>query len=278
MARWAAPLSGPIAALLVANLISGAVCADETPGPSAGAARAEPAAGAQAEREREALILRDRAFELFKEERYRDALPLLERAQELSRAPRHLFNLATAHHWLGQCASARDYFEQYLRAEPAGQGAAAARAALDELYQRCGREPVPAAPPAAPPTATLIRGLRVPAPPPPAPPPDHALSWSLIGVGVALGAASAASLVLMERSEADVEARARRAPVDGWTPEARALLRNGDRYATLSVAFGVTAVACVGAGVSLQLLAPSRTESFSVSLGGAPALHYRARF
>jgi tetratricopeptide (TPR) repeat protein len=253
--------------------------------------RPEAARDASAPNEREALELRDRAFELFKAKRYAEALPLLERAQASSRDPRHLFNLATAHHWLGQCASARDYFERYLREAPTGPGAAEAGAALDELYQRCGRAPVAQAPASAPvppatATPTLIRGLRVRVEPPVRRPlepasvaaADHALSWSLIGVGVALGAASAASFVLMQRTEADVEGRVRRAPVDGWSPEARALMRNGDRYATLTAAFGVSAIACAGAGVSLRLLAPSRAESVSVSLDDGPAVQYRTRF
>jgi tetratricopeptide (TPR) repeat protein len=284
MACWAASLSRSSAALLLAPVLLAQLLS-----PSAAASPLErprqpssvPARNDADAREQEALGLRDEAFELFKQQRYAEALPLLERAQALSQAPRHLFNLATAHHWLGNCASARHYFERYLSEAPAGAGAAEARAALDELYQHCGREPLFPAPAelpgASPAVPTLARGPRVVVPlaHPRAPPRDHALSWSLIGVGVALGAASAASLVLMKRTEADVEERVRRAPVDGWPREARALLENGDRYATLAAAFGVTAVACVGAGVTLELLAPGPSESLSLSLGG---VQYRARF
>ncbi|MET0414002.1 MAG: hypothetical protein ABW217_22020 [Polyangiaceae bacterium] len=263
--------------MLLVGLLCPSLYANDTP-----ARAGSPAAESdEAASEREALRLRDEAFELFEQRRYAEALPLLERAHALSRAPRHVFNLATAHHWLGHCPSARDYFERYLREEPDGPGADQARAALDELYQRCGHarafpEPAPASP-------TLVRGLRVAAP---LPAPVVALSarepnvlaWSLIGVGAALGIASVSSLLLMERAEHDVEQRARRAPDDGWTPEARALMKNGDRYATLSAAFGVSALACVGAGVTLQLLAASETEAVTVSLGGGPLVQYRTRF
>lgn len=272
--------------MLLVGLVCPALYANDTPAPRASDTAASPsprAEGADAANEREALRLRDEAFELFEQQRYAEALPLLERAHVLSSAPRHVFNLATAHHWLGHCPSARDYFERYLREEPQGPGAAAAHAALDELYQRCGRvsvlphfEPTPASPPplraphivAAAPAPSVAAPMRSPS----------VLAWSLIGVGAALGVASVSSLVLMERAEHDVERRARRAPEDGWTAEARALMKNGDRYATLSAAFGVSALACVGAGVTLQLLAPSDGEAVTVALGDAALVQYRARF
>jgi tetratricopeptide (TPR) repeat protein len=274
---WGRPSTLPSAAVLLVGLLCPPLYANDTP------ARAVLPAAASAEvaNEREALSLRDLAFELFEQQRYAEALPLLERAHALSRAPRHVFNLATAQHWLGHCPSARDNFERYLREEPDGVGAEQARAALDELYQRCGRATV--LPQPAPASPTLVRGLRVAAPPPapvaaaPAREPS-VLAWSLIGVGAALGVASVSSLVLVERTEHDVEQRARRAPDDGWTPEARALMKNGDRYATLAAAFGVSALACVSAGVALQLLAPSGAEAVTVSLGRGPLLQYRARF
>lgn len=286
MARRHAPLSRPSATLLLVALLCPPLYANDTPANSESPVVAESGADSN---EREALRLRDEAFELFEQQRYAEALPLLERAHALSRAPRHVFNLATAHHWLGHCPSARDHFEHYLREEPDGPGADQARAALDELYQRCGHEaasalpvePVPLEPAAVSPT--LVRGLRVTVPPrapvvaTPAREPS-VLAWSLIGVGAALGVASVSSLVLMERAERDVEQRARRASDDGWTPEARALMKNGGRYATLSAAFGVSALACVGAGVGLQLLAPSATEAVTVSLTGGPLVQYRARF
>jgi tetratricopeptide (TPR) repeat protein len=277
-----ARLSGPSATLVLVGLHCPSLYANDTP------AHVEPPAGVESRQdadEREALRLRDEALALFEEQRYAEALPLLERAQALSAAPRHLFNLATAHHWLGHCASARHYFERYLRAEPDGAGADEARAALDELYQRCGSEeanaaplappaPVDPSPPREPPVVVVAPAARVAAPARE----TNALAWSLIGVGAALGVASVSSLVLVQRAEHDVEQRARRAPEDGWTPEARALMKNGDRYATLAAAFGVSAVACAGAGVLLQLLAPSDSETISVSLGETQLVQYRARF
>jgi tetratricopeptide (TPR) repeat protein len=271
----------------VASLVCAPAYPDE-PAPSAGPrdARQAIADTDPAANEREAMRLRGRGLELFNAQQYAEALALFERAHALSSDPRHLFNVAAAHHWLGHCERARTHFEQYLRVAPAGAGADEARAALGELYERCGREPVESAPsaalhePAASPT--LIRGLPIVVAPPPAEQPsssaDHALAWSLIATGVALGVASATSYILMERTEDELELRVRRAADDGWPPEARALMKNGDRYATLTAAFGVSAVACVGAGITLRLLAPSRAESLSLSFGDTATVRYRARF
>lgn len=75
--------------------------------------RIEPKIDANAEE------LYRRGVAQYKAEQYADAVVSFEAAYRISQAPRLLYNLGTAHRKLGHLQDAIDFFDEYLKREPA---------------------------------------------------------------------------------------------------------------------------------------------------------------
>ncbi len=77
------------------------------------APKVEPKSEANAEE------LYRRGVAQYKAEQYADAVVSFEAAYRISQAPRLLYNLGTAHRKLGHLQDAIDFFDEYLKREPA---------------------------------------------------------------------------------------------------------------------------------------------------------------
>lgn len=97
----------------------------------------------------------------YRAEQYSDAVVSFEAAYRISQAPRLLYNLATTHRKLGHLQDAIDFFDEYLKREPAIEPD---RRSAVEGYLRELRAQLQAQ------TATL-HVSSPPPPPPPSPPP-----------------------------------------------------------------------------------------------------------
>ena len=257
-------------------------------------ARAEPSPASTetgsaetADPQGQAEALLEQAKELFRKGQYREALPLIESAPELTQAPRFLFNLGALHHKLSECVPARDYFEQYLQQDPAGEGRAAALSALEELRARCPAQ-VTVAPAALAvvPAAALLPPVPLPVE---APPPREPLerSWApspraavLLGIGAAAGIGALASLAARGHAQSELDALGAQVARQGDTWDAHEARRhelaaNARLYRGLSLGLGVACAAFVGAGTTVWIVEAEQAAG-ERSLGAG--VTYRGRF
>lgn len=275
----------------------------------------EAGVGSESSAEERALALRERGRELVLAKDYAGAVPLFEEAYALTGAPRYLFNLGMAHHWLFHCELARGYFEEYVRRDPEGEGRSQADSALEELYAQCGHAPAGESVPgigtasSGYPSTQSADGVHSPAPAADAtsmkparliPRPDtdaaggsgrRSAVWLLWGAGGAAALAGITSGLLMLRTERDLDALrslpsetelSRSSVRSSWTEVAEreedALMANGKRYETMMLAFGLGSLALIGAGVTLRLMDDDGGVAFAVSPDGGPSLSYRGAF
>ena len=103
------------AALTVALLwsLGSAASVAAAPGGAKPAPRAESTLDPQAEE------LYRRGVAQYRAEQYSDAVVSFEAAYRISQAPRLLYNVATTHRKLGHIQDAIDFFDEYLKREPA---------------------------------------------------------------------------------------------------------------------------------------------------------------
>lgn len=103
------------------------------PAAAQGTVRTAPKVDPKSEANAEELYRRGVAQ--YKAEQYADAVVSFEAAYRISQAPRLLYNLGTAHRKLGHLQDAIDFFDEYLKREPAieAQRRAAVEGYLIEL-------------------------------------------------------------------------------------------------------------------------------------------------
>jgi tetratricopeptide (TPR) repeat protein len=217
--------------------------------------------------ERRARELLEEARCLFEAGDYRGSITRLEEAQKLTGSPRFLFNLGVAYHWLGDCERARDYYEEYLRRGPSEGGASQARAALrGYLYPKCGQSGIKQSLGAAPHHTD----------------PRRWVMWSALGTGAVLAVATGVSGVLLNQTQSDFDALVRRSEGPGgeaWnTRQGAALVHEGKRLETLTLVFGVSALALLGTSTGLWLLEPREDISMSLGADGSPRLLLQGSF
>lgn len=239
------------------------------------------------------------------------SIPLLERAYAETGWHGCLLNLGMAHHALGRCPAARDYYERYLDVEPYDERRAEVEAALHELLQHCAPEPASLDVSPAENASDIIAAL------PPSvqhesgdsAPPERqsasrggvsaagelrtsssaasngassARSWALAGVGLA-GASAVGALAMLVYGER-LEQRARHLAARGQNPEndatAREVDADGQRANALALGFGLGALALLGTSAAVFLLDSEGEGAVSFASAGASAgmLTYSARF
>lgn len=241
------------------------------------------------------------ANDLYSAGRYLEAVALYARTHALSGEPALLFNIAQCHRKLGDCVSARDAFEQYLKLEPAP--APAARGWLGELSEECrtsASAPLAAARPSqggrvhstVPEAVFSARSERTDLPPPTAEPSAWAtrrvIAWSLVGAGVLTAGVTVWMGVEAEAANEQQEQLALEL-VDSserWDGRGPGLMEREARYDALTVGFGLASLALSGVGVGLLMVDdnprggsstgpashPPPTVAVSVAPDGARAL------
>ena len=80
---------------------------------------AKPAPRAESTLDPQAEELYRRGVAQYRAEQYSDAVVSFEAAYRISQAPRLLYNLATTHRKLGHLQDAIDFFDEYLKRQPA---------------------------------------------------------------------------------------------------------------------------------------------------------------
>ncbi len=80
---------------------------------------AKPAPRAESTLDPQAEELYRRGVAQYRAEQYSDAVVSFEAAYRISQAPRLLYNLATTHRKLGHIQDAIDFFDEYLKRQPA---------------------------------------------------------------------------------------------------------------------------------------------------------------
>jgi tetratricopeptide (TPR) repeat protein len=121
------------------------------PAGAQGTVRTAPKVDPKSEANAEELYRRGVAQ--YKAEQYADAVVSFEAAYRISQAPRLLYNLGTAHRKLGHLQDAIDFFDEYLKREPAieAQRRAAVEGYLIELRaEQNAKNAANAPPPPAP--------------------------------------------------------------------------------------------------------------------------------
>jgi hypothetical protein len=206
----------------------------------------------------------------------------------LTQAPRFLFNLGALHHKLSECAPAREYFEQYLQQEPAGEGRAAALSALEELRERCPAQAAAVAPAslALAPAPAAVAPVLAPVRNAPAPEPLER-SWApspraavLLGIGAAAGIGALASLAAHGHAQSELDTLGAQVARQGenWDAhEARRseLAANARLYRGLSIGLGAACAAFVGGGTTVWIL---EAQGGAGARSLAAGVTYRARF
>jgi tetratricopeptide (TPR) repeat protein len=279
-----------VGAAWVAALYCGRALAGDPPtssvGPAdVGALDAPPTESAE-EAAARASKLEDEAFEEFGKGNYQQAAEILKRGYAIAHDPTFLFNLGVAYHWLGECETARDYYEQYLQREPRGEYADQAKEALEALYGKCGQPAQPPGPESPAPTPVpTSTGVSVPpfdtAPPVPVPS-NHKPAWqaiaapTLIGVGVATTFATILTLVKSREALDEYNARLLEFRVNDL--EAQALDRHEQRYRELSIGFGVASGVLLGAGLGLLFADLGSGNSVGITGNGQAGITYRSQF
>jgi len=86
---------------------------------AAAQAAAKPAPRAESTLDPQAQELYRRGVAQYRAEQYSEAVVSFEAAYRISQAPRLLYNLATTHRKLGHIQDAIDFFDEYLKREPA---------------------------------------------------------------------------------------------------------------------------------------------------------------
>jgi hypothetical protein len=233
------------------------------------------------------------------------AIVLLERAYRETSWGGCLLNLGMAHHALGDCPQASDYYAQYLDSEPYSERREQVEAALQELQQVCASnrpepqllaavvppgairplpvsllEPSAAAPVVAEPTRAP--SVTLPDSSPAAEPDTARRTLAIAGFGLAGASATAAMLLMVSGGRYDRQAR--RLDDAGRNPEndpvARGLDRQGRHANEWALALGTGSLLLLGASAGLWWLgSPNPRAGLTLSLSeGAPQLELRSDF
>jgi tetratricopeptide (TPR) repeat protein len=241
--------------------------------------------------------LRGEADRAFAARDFQRALVALRQGFELSRDPRFLFNLGVTYHALGDCGLARDYYQQYLRADPNGASRSDALAALEALQPICG--PTKPEPSLTQPPSPRASAPGAPLPSEPLRPPadqSHAVAatprvqphraaaetpgdggsghrlvaWSLISVGGVGLLASGISATLWSHERAEYSDLLRGAERGGATWDLCCAAR-GRQLNSLEQRYrDVTIVAAIGSAVALVTGIALLTSAPDVSLATGP--------
>jgi tetratricopeptide (TPR) repeat protein len=253
----------------------------------------------EAARDRAALLRAD-ADRLFSEGKYDAALLALEHGYALTGDPLFVFNLGVTYHSQGNCAKARESYELYLDADPAGPKRAAAVQGLKDLDPICGKpesspaespasasRPLPALPSTpSKPSVTVVESPRLEAtlgeriePAPVEMGTRDLLKWSLLGASGAALALSGVMGVLWYDARSEHESLVQSAIGGAQTWDVccarrdEAVQANRVKYAGLAIGFGIASVVLGGAGTALILLTPSTAAG-----PGVAAASYRFEF
>jgi tetratricopeptide (TPR) repeat protein len=181
-----------------------------------------------------------KATALHGEAKFAEALEELKRAFALDPKPELLYAMGQVHVQLGDCAQAIVFYERYLDTKPAAGPSAATREAIES----CKSAPPPEPPPEPQPT-----------PPPPAPVAQPVASpWyedvigdALVGGGVVSGVLS---IVFYRQMSAKLEDAESATTYEGH----QAARADAASKRNVSLVFGISGVALVGAGVTRYML------------------------
>ena len=136
---------------------------------------AKPAPRAESTLDPQAEELYRRGVAQYRAEQYSDAVVSFEAAYRISQAPRLLYNLATTHRKLGHLQDAIDFFDEYLKREPAIEPGrrSAVEGYLSELREQLQAQTA----------APRVTASPQPLPPPPPSEPLYRKWWFWTAVG-----------------------------------------------------------------------------------------------
>jgi tetratricopeptide (TPR) repeat protein len=212
-----------------------------------------------------------KAQQLFESDKPAEALAELKTAYALDPRPELLYAIGQAHSSLGQCDDAKTFYMRFLDTKPSADVAAVTRQAMDACEEKTIEPPPPP-----PPDKDKIQ-------PPPPPPPVVTRSeprpWytdyvadALVGGGVVC---SVIGLMQYSSAKSDRDAADKATNFETFSD----LIDSSNRARTLSIVFGASGAALIGAGIVRYVIHDrgERTVQVTPAPGGA-AVSFGGRF